>query len=588
THLVRWKQPGPLKKKYNLQGHLVLSTFGLIGPNKSIETALRALPEIVKYNPTVKYLILGKTHPELVKREGEKYREELEKLVAEVGLGEHVEFVNKYLSLEELLEYLQLTDVYLFTSKDPNQAVSGTFAYALSCACPIVSTPIPHAVEMLDESVGKIVPFQDHIELANSTIELLKDERKRSEMSLNAFHKTRVSIWENVAVSYARLLKSSLDREIELKYNLPAIRLNHLKRMTAKSGILQFSKLGIPDISSGYTLDDNARALVAMVMYYKRFRQPDALKLIEKYFDFITYCQRPDGRFYNYVDSQGEFHKQNHYTNLEDSNGRAVWALGFLVANSKFLPDRLIQRAIITISKCARHLLDFHSPRAMAFAIKGLCYHNLFLNNPTLVELVEELSDKLVNCYSKESDKGWDWFEGYLTYANSVLPEALLLAYELTEDEIYREVAVNSMDFLISKIFINGQIKVISNRGWLSKGKENEHFGEQPIDVAYTILALDTFTKILKTDRYETHLTTAFEWFLGNNHLGQIIYNAASGGCYDGLEEDHPNLNEGAESTICYLLSRLAVERYHPAVPPRQVLQLPKIKVRKTGSKIPA
>ncbi|MEO9870616.1 glycosyltransferase [Ekhidna sp.] len=575
THLVNWKKPESLKEKYDLSGHLILSTFGLLGPNKSIETTLKALPDIIASHPSVKFLVLGKTHPELVKRDGETYRSKLKRLVKKLGIEEHVLFINKYLSLDELLEYLQMTDVYLFTSKDPNQAVSGTFAYALSCACPIVSTPIPHALEMLDENVGRIIDFEDHTQLANETNELLSSHNKRVEMSLNAFHKTRITVWENVAIQYADLFKKCLPSEDQFEYSYPNISLQHLKRMTTDEGILQFSSLGIPDLSSGFTLDDNARAMIGTIMHYSQFQNPEDLILIEKYFTFIKYCQKPNGRFNNYVDIYGEFHKQNHYTNLEDSNGRAVWALGYLVANHKVLPHDLVTKAIIALSQAADWMIRVKSPRSMAFVIKGLYYHHQYLKNQTFTEIVESLSNRLIQHYQDQSHDDWYWFEGYLTYANSVLPEALMLSSELIKNDHKKAVAIKSLDFLISKIFKKGKIKVISNRGWMHKGEENTHYGEQPIDVAYTILALDNFYRISGDKKYKDYLKTAFEWFLGNNHLNQIIYNPISGGCYDGLEEDHPNLNEGAESTVCYLMSRLIMESYKRKAADRPVRYLP-------------
>ncbi len=573
THLVNWKRPHLLKKKYGLDEHLVLSTFGLLGPNKSIETTLKALPEVIASHPSVKFLILGKTHPELVKHEGERYRNMLKRYVKRLGLEKHVLFINEYLSLDELLEYLQLTDVYLFTSKDPNQAVSGTFAYALSCACPIVSTPIPHSIEMLNENVGRIVAFEDHANLALETKKLLSCDNKRAEMSLNAFHKTRMTIWENVAIQYAKLFERCLPMGDTLKYTLPAISLNHLKRMTTDEGVLQFSSLGIPSRTSGFTLDDNARAMIAMTMHYVQFGEQEALKLIGRYFTFIKYCQKPNGRFNNYVDLKGEFHKQNNYTNLEDSNGRAIWALGYLIANASHFPDDLVTKAIIAISQSADWILKLKSPRAISFAIKGLYYHNQYLKNSTYLSIVEKLSDRLVGQYANESHDDWDWFESYLTYANGVIPEALMLAHHLTSHGSYKEVAIKAFDFLLSKIFKKGKIKVISNRGWLNRGDDSAHFGEQPIDVAYTIIALDNFYKITGDHKYKAYLETAFEWFLGNNHLNQIIHNPISGGCYDGLEEDHPNLNEGAESTVCYLMSRLIMEPYKMK-PMEQSIQL--------------
>ncbi|MBU4222092.1 MAG: glycosyltransferase, partial [Euryarchaeota archaeon] len=263
THLVPHLSEKFLKLKYGLNDQKVLTTFGLLSSGKSIETTLEALPAIVKQCPNVIFLIIGKTHPEVVKMEGEKYREMLEQKVKHYALQDHVKFINNYLALPDLLEYLQLTDIYLFTTNNPNQAVSGTFAYAMSCACPIISTPIPHAREVLTEDTGIIFDFRNSQQLADSVIRLLNDDPLRKNMCTNTLQKIVSTAWENSAVAHIMLFKKIACNKITVRYNLPAINLNHLKQMTTNIGIIQFSKINQPDITSGYTLDDNARALVA-------------------------------------------------------------------------------------------------------------------------------------------------------------------------------------------------------------------------------------------------------------------------------------------------------------------------------------
>ena len=562
THLVPHLSKKFLKIKYGLDGRKVLSTFGLLSSGKSIETTIEALPSIVEKYPEVVFLAIGKTHPEVKKNEGEVYRDSLEQKVTELNLDNHVIFVNSYVSLNDLLEYLQLTDIYLFTSKDPNQAVSGTFVYAMSCACPIISTPIPHAKEILTENTGIIIDFQSSKQLSEGVIKLFNDESLRKNISSNTLHKIVPTAWENSAIAHALLFEKMAINDIDLHYNLPKISLKHIKRMTTTTGIIQFSKINNPNIKSGYTLDDNARALVATCMFYKLTGNEKSLKQIQLYLNFIKLCLQPNGSFLNYVDFNNQFTFQNKTTNLDDANGRAIWALGFVISLKGSLPAELISKAQEIIDKTIPHLEDMHSTRSLAFAIKGLYYHNHVNNSADNINLIKTLANRLVQMYKHESSENWEWFEGYLTYANSILPEAMLYALLVTNEPVYKEIALKSFKFLLSLTFNENGIEVISNRSWLQKGQVAGHFGEQPIDVAYTIMTLSKFFDVFKDIEYYQKMETAFSWFLGRNRLHQIIYNPCTGGCYDGLEETHVNLNQGAESTISYLMARLTMEKY--------------------------
>lgn len=562
THLVPHLSEKFLKLKYGLNDQKVLTTFGLLSSGKSIETTLEALPAIVKQCPNVIFLIIGKTHPEVVKMEGEKYREMLEQKVKHYALQDHVKFINNYLALPDLLEYLQLTDIYLFTTNNPNQAVSGTFAYAMSCACPIISTPIPHAREVLTEDTGITFDFRNSQQLADSVIRLLNDDPLRKNISTNTLQKIVSTAWENSAVAHIMLFKKIACNKITVRYNLPAINLNHLKQMTTNIGIIQFSKINQPDITSGYTLDDNARALVAMCMYFKLTGDEKIVDDIKQYLSFIKLCLQTEGDFLNYVDKDNKFTEQNKAVNLDDANGRAVWALGYLVSLTDLLPKEIISEAQKIIEKSMLRLDTIHSTRAMAFAIKGLYYYHKVIKSPENIVIIKTLANRLVQIYKHESNEKWEWFEGYLTYANSVLPEAMLYAWLLTGETIYKDIAISSFNFLLSETFNENGIEVISNKNWLLKGQEAGHFGEQPIDVAYTIMTLSKFYDVLMDEDYRLKMETAFNWFLGNNRLHQIIYNPCTGGCYDGLEETHVNLNQGAESTVSYLMARLTLKKY--------------------------
>ncbi|HEY6503728.1 MAG TPA: glycosyltransferase [Chitinophagaceae bacterium] len=566
THLVPHADREFLKDKYKLSGKKVLSTFGLLSSGKSIETTLDALPAIVEMNPDVLFLVIGKTHPSVVKQEGEKYRKILEAKVEALQLQSYVQFINYFLPLPDLLEYLQLTDIYLFTSKNPNQAVSGTFSYAISCGCPVISTPIPHAREVLRNDAGIIIDFENSQQLAGAVNSLLKDEKLRKNISSNGLHRMASTAWENAAIAHAMLFEKIGEGQVSLHYNMPIINLDHVKKLTTGFGMIQFATINQPDLDSGYTLDDNARALIAMCQHFELTRQKEDVKFIYTYFNFIKYCLQPVGYFLNYVNESKEFTRQNDTTNLEDSNGRAIWALGYLIAMSHLLPEEFRSigtDATATMQKALLNVNKIHSTRAMAFVIKGLYYRNTKSRSVRGMSLIRQLANRLVQMYRHEAGKEWQWFESYLTYANSILPEAMLCAWLATGEPGYKEIARSSFDFLLSKTFSQNSIRVISNKSWLHKGKESvpvANGGEQPIDVAYTILALGKFYDVFKDHEYKHKMEISFNWFLGANHLHQIIYNPCTGGCYDGLEENYVNLNQGAESTVSYLMARLTME----------------------------
>ncbi len=565
THLVEHISKETLKKKYDLTNKKVLSTFGLLSAGKSIETTLDAMPLIIKENPKVVFLIIGKTHPSVANYEGEHYREMLENKIKTLHLQKNVRFINEYLPLEVLLEYLQLTDIYLFTSKDPNQAVSGTFSYAISCGCPIISTPIPHACEVLNDGNGVIIDFENPIQLAYEVNKLFDDDKLMKKISSNGLHKMAPTAWENSAISHAKLFEIVTKNQVSLNYKIPEINLKHIRKMTTSFGMIQFSIINQPDINSGYTLDDNARALIAMCQHYELTRDKSDLKYIKKYLKFIKYCFQKNNYFLNYVDDNKLFTEQNYETNLEDSNGRAIWALGFLISNSAILPPKLVLKANKIIDKFLNNSNNIHSTRAMAFIIKGLYYRNLSCPSVENKLNIKLMADKMVQMYKHHAEAEWQWFEGYLTYANSILSEAILCAWTITDETIYKEIAQESFAFLLSKIMNENNINVISNKGWLHYGEEmntENRGGEQPIDVAYTLITLSKFYDAFGNEDYLNNMKTAFSWFLGNNHLNQIIYNPCTGGCYDGLEDTYVNLNQGAESSVSYLMARLTIEKY--------------------------
>lgn len=560
THLIK-----PLAK--NLQetvpfkGKIIITTFGLISEGKGIETALDALPKIAAQFPEVLYLIIGKTHPEVVKNDGEVYREFLQKKVKELKIQKNVLFINKYLSLEVLLEYLQRTDLYFFTSKDPQQAVSGTLVYALSAACPVISTPIPHSLELLD-GAGMNFDFGNAQELADDAILVLSNPEMMENMRLNALHKISPTAWQNAAIMHINLAKAILKKNsFPLFYKIPEINLEHIERMTTDFGMIQFAKIADPDLASGYTIDDNARALIAVAKHFELTGKFSDLPLINTYLKYILFCQQEDGSFLNYVTSDKQFFDKNKEENLEDANGRTIWALGEFLSLKQLLDFNLQEQVEAAFDKAIHSIANLQSPRAISFCIKGLCFYYEFKKEEAVLQLIVKLADNLVSKYRGVATEKWQWYENYLTYGNALIPEAMLKAGECVESKLFKDIAQKTFDFLLETTFDDNKIEVISNRGWQHKGEEKNHFGEQPIEIAYTILALQTFYKTYKTDGYLDKMKVAFNWFMGENHLNQIIYNPVTGGCYDGLEEHQVNLNQGAESTVCYLLARLAMEK---------------------------
>ncbi|TDW48068.1 glycosyltransferase involved in cell wall biosynthesis [Flavobacterium sp. 270] len=563
THIVVYETPAKAKEKFNIQDRLVLATFGLLGEGKNIETGLQALPKIIEKAPNALYLIIGKTHPNLIIDGVDTYREKLEAIVEDLNLKDNVRFINQYLETNELLEYLKATDVYLFTSKDPNQAVSGTFAYAMSCACPIVASKIPHTREVLTSDSGILVDIGDVDQFAEATIKLLSDENLRQEMGIQAFTKMRASSWENAGIAHVNAYKKLIENPSDIKYSYPSIQMRHIKKMTTDLGIIQFSKISIPDLDSGYTLDDNARALVAFCMHYKLTKDKDDLPYILIYLDFIQRCQKPKGDFINYVDQENREHiEQNAEVNLEDSNARALWALGTVVSHKDILPEAIIKKATKCFLNALKWAENIQSPRSIGFATKGLYLYHSAVPNLYVAAIINKLNAKLLANYEDNASEDWKWFEGYMTYANGILPESMLYAYLITNKPIYKKVALDSLDFLMSKMFIDKNFRVISNNGWYHKNTEPHAYGEQPIDVSYTIQTLNAFYNAFDIPEYKNKMKTAFNWFLGKNHLNQIMYNPVSGGGYDGLEKENVNLNQGAESTVCYLTARLLMENF--------------------------
>ena len=562
THLLSLKSADKLKHKFGFPGRKTVSTFGLLSSGKSIETALYSIAKIKESHPEILYLIIGKTHPEIIKNEGEKYREKLEAIIEDLDIANQVEFVNEFVERKKLQEYLQATDIYLFTSNDPFQAVSGTFSYAMACGCPIISTRIPPAEDMLG-SAGILIDFNSPEQMSLALDSLLKDDERLKEMKRNALQQIRPSAWQNVAIQHMDLIKKHSEKELHpIQFTIPAYNISHFFNTTNEIGIVQFSQAETPQLSSGYTVDDNARALISLVEYYALTKDLRVITLIETHFNFIADMQQKNGAFLNYKNHAGEITDQNFQEDLDDANGRAIWALGFLFANNNLFQGLCFERIKLIITNAEGKIHAMKSPRSISFCIKGLVHYNKVQKSIEIDQLIIELADRLIYLFEQNKQEDHPWFEGRITYANAVIPEALLYAYRISGIKQYKTVAMESFDYLCSILFQPDYFRVISNQTWYEPGKVTASDGEQPIDVAYTIIALSEFYVCFGNYSYLTKMTRAFEWYLGRNQLNQIVYNPISGGCLDGIESKQVNINQGAEATTTYLMARNRIEKH--------------------------
>jgi glycosyltransferase involved in cell wall biosynthesis len=544
------------EEKANLgyEGKIILSSFGMISPGKGYESVIESLPRVVEKYPNLVYLIVGETHPNVRKENGEEYRNSLIKLIKKLGLEKHVKFYNKYLTLEEIIQYLKATDIYVSSGTNPNQITSGTLSYAMGCGRAVISTAFLHARDALSNGRGILVGFDNNAgEFEQAILKLLDNPELRKKMETEAYYYTRPMTWPNVAMHYCDLFDNYVDLKSKQFESLPDINTSHLARLTDNFGIIQFAVQTTPDISSGYTLDDNARAILVCTKHYEEFKQFKQLDLIRTYLSYLKYVQKSDGKLYNYVDQDRQVNSELW---SEDAHGRAVWALGYLIS-SPDIPEDFRKQAVRIMAKAIKVTPDMKSPRSIAFMIQGLYYYNKALHSSKLRKLIATLGDSLVSLYRNSFSEEWRWFEPFMTYANSKLPESLLYAYLATGKREFLDIGLESLNFLISQTFEDGIFVPIGQRGWYHKDQEKAYYDQQPIEASYMIQSLILAYKITRDEKYRNYTMKTFNWFVGKNTLNQVVYDHSTGGCYDGLGENAINLNQGAESTISYLMARL-------------------------------
>ena len=559
-HYVPYRTSEHAKSNLGIYHKLILSTFGFLSPGKGVEYVIKALPRVVEKFPNVRFLIAGVTHPIVLEQEGETYRNFLTKKVHQLGLSNYVSFYNTYFDVNNLLQFLEATDVYLSTSLNPNQAVSGTLSYALGSGRSVISTAFAQAKQDITSEVGILIDFKNPQAFTDAIIKLISNDELCLQIGKNAYFRTRHMTWENVAHSYMKYFSQFTPGLTLGQRKLPLIKLEHLAKLTDNFGIIQFAKLTEPDLSSGYTLDDNARALIAAALHYKKFRTHSSLKLAAIYLNFLYRVAKSDGYFDNYVNSNRAIDKQrNIQEKSEDPSARALYALA-LVSTTKQIPKRIRCQAHSLFEQSFQKNIVFSSPRAIGFYIKALSCLLSKWKEPKVLAVLRSCCEQLIILYEKSRSLGWEWFEHYLTYSNAILPEALLLGYKITGERRYLEVAEKTLNFLIKHTYKDRMYIPIGQRGWFPKEGTRQRFDQQPEDTTATVEALNAMFQVTNRKYYKELANIAFNWFLGDNVLGQVVYDRATGGCYDGVGEKFINLNQGAESTISYLFARLSFD----------------------------
>ncbi|MGC1463009.1 MAG: glycosyltransferase family 4 protein [Terracidiphilus sp.] len=570
--------PNFFKDKFGTEGKSVLLTFGLLSPNKGIENVIRAMPAILALHPNVVYIVSGVTHPHLRKREGERYREELQALAMELGVASNLILNNRFVSAEELVEHVGAADIYITPYRHEAQVVSGTLAIALGAGKAIVSTPYWHAKELLAEKRGVIVPFDSPDAIAEAVLGLLENDAERHAMRKRAYLHSRGTTWPKTARAYmASFQRARFERSLHPKAaqlddadvaladsidTLPAFNAAHLLAMTDDTGMLQHAIFSVPNTREGYTTDDNARALLVSTLldeseaYDAKTEHP---KLSSRYMAFLWLAFNSDiGRFRNFL---GYDRKWLEEVGSEDSHGRALWALGTVLGQSRDAglrgaAGRLFEAAVPVV-------LTFTSPRAWAFCILGLqAYLDWFPGDRAIQGARNTLANRLLDIYELSHTETWHWFEKSLSYSNARLPQALILAGWRSDNKRMVAAGTEALEWLTAtQHFGDEEIFVpIGSSGFFTEGAEKARFDQQPVEACATIAACLEVSRLTGNNRWIDEAHRVFRWFLGQNDLQVPLYDAETGGCRDGLHPDRVNENQGAESTLSFLMALLDMQ----------------------------
>jgi glycosyltransferase involved in cell wall biosynthesis len=566
--------PNFYKDRFGVEGKAVLLTFGLLSPNKGIENVIQALPHILSKHKNVVYIVAGATHPHVLRREGDKYRIHLQDLAKEVGVESNVIFHNRFVSPEEMVEFIGAADIYITPYRHEAQVVSGTLAYAVGAGKAIISTPYWHAIELLDDRRGALVPFQNPDAIAQKTIELLDTPAVRHAMRKRAYLLGREMIWKRVAQGYmesfARVRSDRMKtphvqfsaRVAHKSFNqLPELKVDHLDRLTDDTGMFQHAIFTIPNYGEGYTTDDNARALIFTVLLAQaRNDQPGkgdlALDSSARYLAFLEHAFNPGkGRFKNFLRYDRRW---NEAEGSEDCHGRALWGLGTVLGRSQ---DQGLRSAAGRLFEFSLPVaVEFSSPRAWAYTILGIQeYLGSYPGDRDAQKLRSVLSRRLLEMYESTRRTDWHWFENVLAYGNARLPQSMLLVGSACADERMASAGLEALDWLLAqqRCETNGHFVPIGSQGFYRQGGEKARFDQQPIEAAGAVSACLQAYRVTGDNRWQGEAWSAFNWFLGNNDLQLPLYDSVSGGCRDGLHPDRANENQGAESTLSFLMALL-------------------------------
>jgi glycosyltransferase involved in cell wall biosynthesis len=559
--------PSFYKDQFEVAGRPVMLTFGLLSPNKGIEYVIRALPDIVRDHPRLVYLVLGATHPNLVREEGENYRLQLERLARSLGVEKNVLFINRYVSNEELREYIGATDIYITPYLNEAQITSGTLSYCFGAGKAVVSTPYWHATELLADGRGLLVPFRDAAAIAREVNALLADEERLNTIRKQAYLSGRHMIWPEVAKSYTHVFETACEHyeiyrhhqprvaaSIGEHSHLPPWRFDHLLRMTDSTGIFQHAIFTVPWFDHGYCTDDNARALLLSVMLEELDECPPEVRLARAaYAAFLQHAFVQDtSLFRNFMSFDRQWLEPH---GSEDSHGRALWALGAVVGRTR--SEGLRAWAAPLFEQALPSVETFTSPRAWAFSILGLHEYLRTLEGDLMAaRLREDLAVRLFDLWKRVATPDWPWFEEIVAYDNARLSHALILSGRWTENHEMRAAGVQSLRWLMDhQRGEGGCFRPIGSNGFWVKGSDPAEFDQQPIEAAASVSACIEALNATGDQAWRVEATRAFDWFLGANDLGELLYDAATGGCRDGLHPNRANQNQGAESTLSFWLA---------------------------------
>jgi len=571
--------PSFYKDAFGTEGKEVLLTFGLLSPNKGIENVIKALPKILSRHSNVVYMVSGVTHPHILRREGDKYRDYLQNLAKELGVEASVIFRNRFVSPQEMVELIGAADIYITPYKHKAQVVSGTLAYALSAGKAIISTPYLHAIELLDQERGTLVPFDDPEAITTKTVELLDNGTARHAMRKRAYLYARDMVWNRVAQKYMesferiynerlrspRATFSAQNTEKNLD-RLPAIKLDHLLRMTDHTGLLEHAVFVVPNYPEGYSTDDNARALIVAILLesFGAGVPRGSADLASRYLAFLWLAFDPaTKRFRNCLSYERQWQEPE---GSEDSHGRALWGLGTVLGRSKDAGLRGAAGRMFELAVPAA--LEFKSPRACAFALLGVLeYLGSFPGDRAALSASDALANRLLNSYRANRSEDWKWFESGLAYSNARLPQALVRAGVRANNEEMVAAGLEALDWLVAlqHCEVKGHFVPIGSQGFYSKTTDKARFDQQPVEACAVVSACLQAYRATGKGRWRKEAWSAFNWFLGDNDLQIALYDPATGGCRDGLHPDRANENQGAESTLSFLMALLEMRRLEEA-----------------------